>query len=189
MTPRTVVTVVALGFVVLAGCVQPNIGCDELAVRLDGEPTMVFGGESVPAGSYQATYVRGAMRYDLARHPDQWSVHGLYGPNIAVVQASGRVVTYLPGDWAKHPSQAAVELANRGAAKGFDWPGGPMALRLFDDDYSGNLGGTADPTWDICHGAGALAPSEGGTSSRPTTSAATPMPRPVAFDTGPYGAP
>lgn len=170
-------TVLALGSLLLAGCLEPSIGCSEVAVRLDGDPTPVFGTDPVPAGLYQATYVRGAMRYDMARHPDQWSVHGLYGPNIGVVQESGRVVTHLPGDWAKHPSQTAVERVNRGAAKEFEWPGGPMAIRLYDDDYSGNLGGTAHPTWEICHTPGRAEQTPSATRTpRTTSNPATPIP-------------
>lgn len=127
-------------------CSQVETGIQSAAMR------PFFDGQAMPPGEYTAHYVGGAMRYDFAMRPNDWSIHGAYGKSIFLTDTAGYRHAPMPGDSVKYASQSATEGAVTNAASrySFFWPGGVMNLRVQDDDYSGNVGGSIAPTFRIC---------------------------------------
>lgn len=116
------------------------------------------GGDDMPQGRYLLSYVSGAMK-DEASNPGfhvqgfdnapiyqigtQVQYNSLVGTTIAI--APGIASNIFSSGW---PTVAGAESANNGQSVVLDhYSDGPIAIRLFDLDYSNNLGTL--PTYNL----------------------------------------
>lgn len=106
------------------------------------------GGAAIAAGTYDLTYIEGAMKYRNADDA-QWKIHRDAKYGWRIVDINGKVKAKCPGRTVGYTSQAECEAANAGATTSFVWPGGVMGLKLVDLLYRDNVAGGPNPTFEV----------------------------------------
>lgn len=143
---------------------------DATADSLDlfAAPAYFNGGEPVPAGRYQVSYVDGCMKYSATQG---WAVNAydetgccqwwIVGETMAdkKIEAPG-TIGFLVGEGGFQDFDGCVTANQAVAAKTFDHTGGRLGIWLADEPYTDDVPGTdgRNPMWHIDRLASCFAP-------------------------------
>ena len=109
------------------------------------------GGNDFAPGTYRVLYKFGAAKYfagDSFRVNFVTDVGACY--RYYVTNAAGAALTQAPiGNANSFATQGEVEADNAGAFVEFVHTGGPIGMRLCDDNYADNTAGTSSPTFEL----------------------------------------
>ncbi|HMJ14292.1 MAG TPA: choice-of-anchor Q domain-containing protein [Polyangiaceae bacterium] len=146
----------------LPQCPTPIGEAMSSAIAADpNQPVYFNGGSSLPAGTYQLSYVDGCMKYSgnyawtihtgsaLSPLPAKWWLVR-ESPTERVLVPPG-TVGYLPSNGAFADFAACVAANQEQPPIRFQHPGGRLAIWLSDDNYPDNVGGLdgRNPKWRL----------------------------------------
>jgi hypothetical protein len=143
------------------GCTLGEVTSSATADNLSlfGTPVYFAGGRSLPAGTYQVTYVDGCMKYSSGQG---WTVNAynetgccqwwLIGSSTSdrLLEMPG-TIGYAPGMGAFANFEDCVTASKASPPKQFQHPGGVLGIWLQDNPYSDNTAGEngRNPTWQL----------------------------------------
>jgi hypothetical protein len=142
-------------------CVVGEVSSDATASNLSlfGTPVYFNGGEALPAGTYEVTYVDGCIRYGGGQG---WTVNAYDAGGCCnwwlIGETTSELVVVLPGTIGYAVGSGAFAVFEECVAASqaappveFEHAGGPLAIWLRDSPYSDNSAGEdgRNPKWRL----------------------------------------
>lgn len=106
------------------------------------------GNTSLPAGTYELSYVTGAFNDDTGMG-NRWTINESGTEGFFIVDNTNTNVIQTPGPQSYYVDRAATEAAYAGAVTTFVWGGGELGLKLRDGDFSNNGSASPRPTFRL----------------------------------------